>query len=59
MVKKITAWGIAKPLLERDFINGEAMRHGYVHQLRPEHTRVPIGNFGSNWNRMKKTIGAI
>ena len=60
--KEPTKWEIAKPLLEKDYLDGVAtdeMRRGVVHKLRPEYEAVPIGNFGQNWNRMKANIGAM
>ena len=44
------------------YLDGEvtdAMPRGKVHKIRTEFERVPIGNFGANWLRMKKTIGSM
>ena len=63
MPKKVTTpWEIAKPILEKMYLDGEvtdAMPRGKVHKIRTEFERVPIGNFGANWLRMKKTIGSM
>ena len=53
-----TAWEIAKPILERDYLEGrvtESMARKDVHAFRPEFQAVPINNFGNNWNRIKKS----
>ena len=60
--KEPSKWDVAKPLLEKDHLEGIAtdeMRRGEVHKLRPEYLAVPINNFGQNWNRMKANIGAM
>ena len=60
--KVLTAWEIAKPLLEADYLSGEIddnWPRGKVHKKRPEYERVDINNFRNNWNRMKKSIGGL
>ena len=60
MVKIKTAWEIAKPLLEKDYLSGDAtddMSLQQVIDLRPrEYGAVPRRNFGSNWSALKKRI---
>lgn len=60
-IKIATKWEIAKPILEKDYLEGritDDMRRGFVHKMRKEFEEVPINNFGNNWLRMKKSIGA-
>ena len=60
--KPPTVWEIAKPLLEKDYLEGRVtddMKRAFVHQLRDEFKVVPINRFGANWLRMKKTIGSM
>ena len=63
MPKKVTtAWEIAKPILEKWHIDGvvtDTMSRGEVHGLCDEFKAAPIGNFGSNFLRMKRTIGGM
>ena len=60
--KPPTEWETAKPLLEKDHLEGRVtddMKRAFVHQLRDEFKVVPINRFGANWLRMKKTIGSM
>ena len=60
--KVLTAWEIAKPLLEQDYLAGDVtddMPRGVVHSKRPEYKKVNINNFGNNWLRMKRSIGTM
>eukprot|EP00980_Cylindrotheca_fusiformis_P020426 scaffold7476_cov68-Cylindrotheca_fusiformis.AAC.3 len=59
--KAPSAWDIAKPLLEKDYLEGvvtDDMLPRDVIQLREEYKAVKIQNFRSNWNAMKKRIAA-
>ena len=54
--KVLTAWEIAKPVLEQDYLAGRVKDwwpRGRVHKARKIFEAVPINNFGNNWNRMK------
>jgi hypothetical protein len=54
-----TAWDIAKPLLEKDYLDGVAtddMPPRDVVKLRDEYKAVKVGNFRSNWLAMKKRV---
>jgi hypothetical protein len=55
------AWVIAKPILEKDYLEGRAtddMLPREVITLRPEiYGKVKATNFGTNWRAMKKRIG--
>ena len=60
--KQLTAWEIAKPILEREFLAGNIKAdwpRGRVHKFCDEFEAVPINNFGNNWNRMKASIGRL
>ena len=60
--KVATAWEIAKPLLEKDYLDGlvnDEMPRGEVHRFRDEYKKVPINNFGNNWLRMKRSIWGL
>ena len=62
MVKQLTPWEIAKPILEKLYLDGEItddMARGSVWRLRQEFMACNINNFGNNWNRMKKSIGGL
>ena len=59
MPKPPTAWEVAKPILEKDYLEGritDTMKRSQVHKMRPEYEKVNINNFGNNQNRLKKTI---
>ena len=54
-----TPWEIAKPLLEKDYLNGvvnDAMKPKDVWAMKKEFMDVKYENFRSNFWRMKKTI---
>jgi hypothetical protein len=55
------AWAIAKPILEKDYLEGRAtdnMLPREVMALRPEiYGKVKVNNFGANWRAMKERIG--
>lgn len=56
-----TAWDIAKPLLEDDFLNGIARDDMWprdVRAMRPEYEAVPVSNFNANWRALKTRITA-
>lgn len=57
--KPLTAWEIAKPLLEADYLAGEItddMPPSIVIKKRPEYEKVPSKNFGANWRAMKARV---
>eukprot|EP00957_Ditylum_brightwellii_P202644 15331064-Ditylum_brightwellii.AAC.1 len=57
--KPPTAWDIAKPLLEKDFLEGYAranMKPSEVRALCTEYQNVKAANFSNNWRAMKKRI---
>ena len=57
--KKLSAWDIAKPLLEKDYLDGainDEMPPRVVVTLRDEYKNIPINNFRSNFLEMKKRI---
>lgn len=54
-----TAWEIAKPLLEKDYLDGKAtddMPPSVVVAMRVEYENVPYRNFCPNWLALKKRI---
>jgi hypothetical protein len=55
------AWKIAKPILEKDYLEGRAtddMQPAEVIALRPEiYGKVKATNFGNNWRAMKARFG--
>eukprot|EP00980_Cylindrotheca_fusiformis_P021822 scaffold8663_cov164-Cylindrotheca_fusiformis.AAC.2 len=56
---RLSAWDIAKPLLEKDYLNGFAtddMAPRDVVNLRPEYRAVKMTNFRTNWLALKKRI---
>ena len=57
----MTAWDIAKPLLEDDYLKEIArddMPPRDVRALRPEYAAVPAANFNANWRALKIRINA-
>jgi hypothetical protein len=59
--KPATPWEIAKPLLEKDYLEGRAtadMQPREVIKLRDEYKKVKVENFRSNWKAMKERIQA-
>ena len=60
--KEPTKWEIAKPILEKAYLDGEVtddMKRSVVWGMKPEFKAVPINNFGTNWNLMKKNISSL
>jgi heme oxygenase len=58
-IKTPTPWDIAKPLLEKDYLEGRVTDHMQprdVIKLREEYKQVKVENFRSNFNAMKKRI---
>ena len=56
--RPFTPWEIAKPLLEKDYLEGritDNMMPAQVRELRIEYKKVG-NNFGSNLRRMQKSI---
>jgi hypothetical protein len=59
--KAPTAWDIAKPLLEGDYVHGRVsgdMPSRDVRALRPEYEAVPLKNFNANWRALKSRVNA-
>ena len=57
--KEPTPWEIAKPLLEKDCLDGtvtDDMKPKAVHELKPQHKAVKHERFRDNFNRMKKAV---
>ena len=56
--KPPTAWEIAKPILQRHYLDGtvtDAMKPKDVWQMQPEFSAVRYENFRNNFARLKRT----